>query len=74
MEITAQTHRSRLTIDVETYRAGEEKKMTLRLPPDLHAALTKIARDDRRSLHAEIITLLEEAAKERGEYGSDGKK
>jgi hypothetical protein len=68
MQITSQRLVSQLTVDsTRVYPEGEEKKMTLRLPPDLHAALVKIARDDRRSLHAEIITLLEDAARQRGE-------
>lgn len=71
MEITHRSLRSRLTITNESYRADDEKKMTLRLPPLLHAALVKIANKDRRSLHAEIITLLEEAARKRGEYDGD---
>lgn len=66
MQITSQRLASHLTIDsVRVTEEGEEKKMTLRLPPKLHAALVRIARDDRRSLHSEIIILLEEAIENR---------
>lgn len=39
----------------------EEKRITLRLPADLHARLAEHARRDRRSLNSEIIHLLEVA-------------
>ena len=37
------------------------KRFTLRLPPALHSQLESLAEQDRRSLHAEILVLLEEA-------------
>jgi hypothetical protein len=40
------------------------KRFTLRLPDDLHAALAQMARDARRSLHAEMLWLLERAVEE----------
>ena len=47
-----------------------ERKATVRttvlLPVDLHAALKRIAEQDRRSLHQEIIYALERFAEERG--------
>jgi predicted HicB family RNase H-like nuclease len=36
-----------------------EKRISLRLPADLHERLVQKARSDRRSLNAEIIHLLE---------------
>jgi predicted HicB family RNase H-like nuclease len=38
-----------------------EKRISLRLPTDLHARLVEEARTDRRSLNSEIIHLLEVA-------------
>ncbi|WP_078499888.1 Arc family DNA-binding protein [Wenjunlia vitaminophila] len=38
-----------------------EKRISLRLPTDLHARLVEAARTDRRSLNSEIIHLLEAA-------------
>lgn len=35
------------------------KYVSLRLPEDMHAALTALAQRDRRSLHAEIVYILE---------------
>ncbi len=42
----------------------------LRLPVDMHARIKVLADSDRRSLHAEILVLLEEAmaAREEKEY------
>lgn len=37
------------------------KIFTLRLPEELHATLAKLAEEDLRSLHAEILVLLKEA-------------
>ena len=37
------------------------KQMNLRLPDSLHAALVQRAKQDKRSLHAEILWLLEQA-------------
>ena len=45
--------------------AVADKKYTLRIPEGLHAQLEQIAKQDRRSLHAQIITILEEAAAQR---------
>lgn len=38
-----------------------EKKITIRIPDDLRAALVKAAKDDARSLNAEILTMLRAA-------------
>ncbi|MEU2979454.1 Arc family DNA-binding protein [Streptomyces hirsutus] len=38
---------------------ADEKRISLRLPTDLHARLVEQARTDRRSLNSEIIHLLE---------------
>ena len=43
-----------------------ERKMTLRLPDSLHTAVVQAAEKDRRSIHAEILTLIEEALQTRG--------
>ncbi|MEV5012818.1 Arc family DNA-binding protein [Streptomyces sp. NPDC055692] len=39
----------------------DEKRISLRLPTDLHARLVEQARSDRRSLNSEIVHLLEAA-------------
>lgn len=39
----------------------DEKKFTLRLPEDLHAALSQMAEEDDRSLHGMVIKILREA-------------
>jgi hypothetical protein len=39
-------------------------RFTLRLPAELHARLKKAAERDRRSIHAEILWLLEGALKD----------
>jgi predicted HicB family RNase H-like nuclease len=39
----------------------DEKRISLRLPTDLHARLVERARADRRSLNSEIVHLLEVA-------------
>ncbi len=41
--------------------ADAEKKFTLRLPEDMHAALSKMAEEDMRSLHGMVIVILREA-------------
>lgn len=38
-----------------------EKRITLRLPEEIHEQVAQAAKDDRRSLNAEIVRLLEEA-------------
>ncbi|MFL1375884.1 toxin-antitoxin system HicB family antitoxin [Nocardiopsis protaetiae] len=43
---------------------ADEKRISLRLPPDLHARLVEQARLDRRSLNSEIVHLLEVALPE----------
>ena len=40
---------------------------TLRLPVELHARLKQLADEERRSLHAEILVLLDEALEARDE-------
>ncbi|MEE1938472.1 Arc family DNA-binding protein [Streptomyces sp. TRM 70361] len=39
----------------------DEKRISLRLPAELHARLVEAARTDRRSLNSEIVHLLEGA-------------
>ncbi len=41
--------------------ADGEKKFTLRLPEDMHAALVQMADEDMRSLHSMVIVILREA-------------
>ncbi len=41
------------------------KQLTLRLPEALHARLKHLAETERRSLHAEILQLIEEALERR---------
>ncbi|GAA1466622.1 hypothetical protein GCM10009603_51880 [Nocardiopsis exhalans] len=57
-----------------TFRAysgamDDEKRISLRLPADLHARLADQAKHDRRSLNSEIVHLLEVAL---GSTGSPG--
>ncbi|MFF9489776.1 Arc family DNA-binding protein [Streptomyces sp. NPDC014676] len=47
----------------------DEKRISLRLPTELHARLAEKARTDRRSLNSEIVHLLEAAL---GPVGGDG--
>ena len=50
--------------------AEAEKKFTLRLPEDLHAALVRMAEADDRSLHSMVVRILREAAeRSQGETG-----
>ncbi len=42
-----------------------EKKYTIRIPDELHAQLKRLADQDMRSLHSQIIILLREAAARR---------
>lgn len=42
-----------------------EKKITIRIPAELHAALVKAAQEDARSLNAEILVLLRTALQTR---------
>ena len=55
---------------------GKIVQAALRLPAELHARLKDLPHDDRRSLHAEILVLLEEALAARDEAaaarGKDG--
>lgn len=44
---------------------NDEKKVTIRIPDDLHQALVKLSEQDTRSLNGEIIALLREAIAER---------
>ena len=43
----------------------EEKRITLRLPADVHTAVSEMADIDLRSLNAEIVILLREAIEAR---------
>lgn len=49
----------------------EEKRITLRLPGDLHARIAAQAERDRRSLNSQILYLLESAVAD-AVPGSDG--
>lgn len=49
----------------KTKAAGEEKKVTIRIPKELHGRLVKAAEQDARSLNAEIIVLLRAALETR---------
>ncbi len=42
--------------------AEPEKKFTLRLSPELHATLSRMAEEDDRSLHSMVVRVLREAA------------
>lgn len=46
---------------------GQEKpiQVALRVPPAMHAKLKAMADEDRRSLHAEILIILEDAIERR---------
>lgn len=44
------------------------KALNLRLPDNLHSALTTLAQEDRRSLNSEIVTLLEQAVRDREKH------
>jgi predicted HicB family RNase H-like nuclease len=41
----------------------EQKRVTIRMPPEVHAAIVEIARANRRSLNAEILIALQDYAK-----------
>ncbi len=43
----------------------EEKRITLRLPADVHTAVSEMADTDLRSVNAEIVILLREAIEAR---------
>ncbi len=42
-----------------------EKKFTLRLPEEMHTALSQMADEDMRSLHGMVIVILREAIERR---------
>lgn len=44
--------------------ADLDKKFTLRLPEDLHTALSEMAKEDDRSLHGMVVKLLRQAVAE----------
>lgn len=46
----------------ETKIEEETKNMTLRLPAALHARLVPLAKKNYRSVHGQIVAMLEEAA------------
>jgi hypothetical protein len=45
----------------KTKSSGAEKKVTIRIPDALHQALVEAAKQDERSLNAEIVVLLRAA-------------
>ena len=42
----------------KTKSDGAEKKVTIRIPEDLHRLLVEAAKQDERSLNAEVVVLL----------------
>lgn len=44
---------------------AEQTKLTIRIPSGLHSDLVALAKDDARSLNAEIVVLLKEAIERR---------
>ncbi len=44
---------------------SDEKKITIRIPADLHEKLVRLAEQDTRSLNGEIVALLREATEKR---------
>ena len=50
------------------------KRFALRLPDDLHKRLVKVAEAERRSLHSQILVLLEQALEGREGRGKRGKR
>lgn len=49
----------------KTKESAEEKKLTIRVPEELHQLLVDAAKQDSRSLNAEIIVLLRAALSSR---------
>ena len=49
-------------------------RFALRLPPDVHEALQALARRDRRSLHSEILHILERYIAEEMPEGAESKR
>jgi hypothetical protein len=45
----------------KTKADADEKKVTIRIPTTLHEQLVTLAKQDARSLNAEILVLLQEA-------------
>jgi hypothetical protein len=45
---------------------NDDKKITIRIPHAIHAKLVELAKQDTRSLNAEILVLLREAITQRG--------
>ena len=41
--------------------SAEMKQITLRLPDDLHARLKELAEQEHRSLHAQVLHIVEQA-------------
>jgi len=52
---------------------NEAIRLTLRLPPDLHAKLESTAKAKERSLHSQIIYLLKQSVDESSGCGTSGK-
>lgn len=51
-----------------------EKKYTLRIPEDLHAQLEEQARKERRSLHGQILVMLQDAIEQARKAKKDEEK
>jgi predicted HicB family RNase H-like nuclease len=41
----------------------EQKRVTIRIPPDVHATIVEIAKANRRSLNSEVLIALQDYAK-----------
>jgi predicted HicB family RNase H-like nuclease len=41
----------------------ESKKVTIRIPPEVHAAIVELAQANRRSLNSEVLIALQDYAK-----------
>jgi hypothetical protein len=54
-----------VVVEKDLAMADTEKKFTLRLPEDMHAAISKMAEEDLRSLHSMVIVILRQAIEAR---------
>ncbi len=54
-----------MVVEKDLAMADTEKKFTLRLPENMHAAISKMAEEDLRSLHSMVIVILRQAIEAR---------
>jgi len=54
--------------------AVADKKYTLRIPEELHAKLEQQAKQERRSLHQQMLLILQNAVSSQEKPGSEEKK